>query len=65
MSIYHASSGSIYNKQFNEECFQKTFNLSGAEDGLYKVEIKNGRERYSCRVNINTYTQVSRKMELQ
>lgn len=28
------------------------FNLSGAEDGLYKVKIKNGHERY-------------RKMELQ
>lgn len=65
LSIYHAVFGYMYAGQFSDEYLQKVFNLSKADDGLYKVEISCGRERYSRQFNMNTYTEVSRKLELK
>ena len=64
LSIYHTVTGYVYSQAVDEEYLCKYFNLSEADDGIYKVEIRNGRERLAQKINVNTYTEVSRKIEL-
>lgn len=64
VTMYHSFYGEVFRKEIKEETCRHRFDMSKAEDGLYIVEISNGKEKIRKHIEINTYTQISRKIAI-
>ncbi len=59
-----SSTEEVYTDATNNKNYHRRFSLKNAEDGEYIIKIKFKKQIIEKRVVINTYTQVSRKIDI-
>jgi hypothetical protein len=60
--LIHPFHGEAFRKETREESYRNRFDLTDAEDGVYILEISSGKERIRKQIQINTLTNISRKI---
>lgn len=54
LEISHKVMGTVMDTTINSELFARRYNLTNVEDGRYVIIVKNGKEKVSKEIELNT-----------
>ncbi|MEJ0106051.1 MAG: hypothetical protein WDO19_27410 [Bacteroidota bacterium] len=65
LTVNSVQYGNIFTQEIKEPRYAKRLDMTLAEDGDYEIELSCGKDKYSKRIAMNTYTETTRKIKMK